>query len=40
MVDNAAKSDFSRLERNQNMDLKKLVIWAAVGALATAGWAA
>ena len=39
-MDNAAKSDFFRTERKQNMDMKKFGLWAAVCALATAGWAA
>ena len=29
-MDNAAKSDFFRTERKQNMDMKKFGLWAAV----------
>ena len=39
-MDNAAKTDFSRMERKSNMAMKKFGLWAAICALATAGWAA
>lgn len=40
MVDNAAKTDFFRMERKSNMTMKKFGLWVATCALATAGWAA
>jgi outer membrane protein len=40
VVDNAAKTDFFHAERKPNMAMKKLGLWTAICALATAGWAA
>ena len=39
-MDNAAKTDFFHAERKPNMAMKKLGLWTAICALATAGWAA
>jgi len=40
VVDNAAKTDFSRKERKTDMAMKKFGLVAVLCALATAGWAA
>ena len=40
MVDNAAKTDFFRMERKPDMAMKKFGLMAVLCALATAGWAA